>query len=188
MSSNNNAPNEFRENYSSSTFFVGDPSKITCCYCKAAHPSNQCKIVTEVSARKSILQQKNKYFNCLRAGHFIKNCQKDSKCYSCGGRHHISMCERKEFKNNSEHQSKVQKDQQQESCEGKETETPGSTAMLINNNSGHTLLQTAKTWLSSTVLTEKALMGRVMFDKKEKLKKKKLWSKRSEPRNIPYKF
>ena len=172
MSNKNNSEYEYSENFSASALHVGNNKsfKISCCYCKMAHPSNQCHTVTDVSARKSILQQKKKCFNCLRTGHIVKICQKDSKCYSCGGKHHISICEKKSYQGNStfRHQSKDQYKRNSQPYDHNNTEPPGftsnnSSTLLINNNSGHTLLQTAKAWISSP-MSENALMGRVLFD------------------------
>ena len=49
-------------------------------------------VVTDVQARKQILINKTRYFNCLGVGHVIQNCTKPQKCYICQGKHHISIC------------------------------------------------------------------------------------------------
>ena len=51
-----------------------DPTKITCASCRQDHPSNRCRVVTDVFARKKILQDKSKCYNCLKTGHSVKNC------------------------------------------------------------------------------------------------------------------
>ena len=40
-----------------------------CTYCKGTHPSVNCNVVTDISARKQILRQKGRCFRCLRTGH-----------------------------------------------------------------------------------------------------------------------
>ena len=37
-----------------------NPTKITCTYCRQNHPSNHCRVVTDVFAQKIILQDKSK--------------------------------------------------------------------------------------------------------------------------------
>ena len=109
------------------------------------HPSNQCHIVTEVGARKSILLQKKKCFNCLRVGYLVKSYYKESKCFTCGGKHHISICEKRAIQNRSNRNSIDQNNSKDQSIQNKQphdhkgTATPGSTALLINNNNGNTL-------------------------------------------------
>ena len=40
-----------------------DPTKITCASCRQDHPSNRCRVVTDVFARKKIQQDKSKCYN-----------------------------------------------------------------------------------------------------------------------------
>ena len=68
-------------------------SKITCTYCRQNHPSNCCRVVTDVFARKKILQDKSKCCNCLKTGHSVKNCTSQDRCFACKRKHHISICE-----------------------------------------------------------------------------------------------
>ena len=70
-------------------------SKITCTYCRQNHPSNRCRVVTDVFARKKILQDKSKCYNCLKTGHSVKNCTSQHRCFACKRKHHISICESK---------------------------------------------------------------------------------------------
>ena len=65
-------------NFSASSLHIGT-YKVTCSFCKMEHPSNKCHVVTDLSARKAILQEKRKCFNCLRTGHIVKNCSANSK-------------------------------------------------------------------------------------------------------------
>ena len=47
---------------------------ITCTFCEMNHSSNSCYIVTEISARKEILKNKNRCFNCSAfVRHIVKN-------------------------------------------------------------------------------------------------------------------
>ena len=48
------------------------------------------------------MKNKNRCFNCLAFGRTVKKCTKNSKCFTCNEKHHISICEKKlnESKNN----------------------------------------------------------------------------------------
>ena len=91
-------PNPALPLFSGSTLHLqaqkGQPktNQISCTYCKQNHPSNKCSVVTDVQARKQILINKTRCFNCLRVGHVVKNCTKPEKCYICQVKHHISIC------------------------------------------------------------------------------------------------
>ena len=63
-----------------------------CLFCNQLHFSSSCTKVTNPNARKAILKEKRRCFICLRGGHISKNCNSGSKCYTCRGRHHVSIC------------------------------------------------------------------------------------------------
>jgi len=67
-------------------------NSITCSYCKQAHTSNSCNVVTDVAARKKVLMRTGRCFICLRRGHISKECRSKGKCIKCNGLHHISIC------------------------------------------------------------------------------------------------
>ena len=109
------------------------------------HPSNKCHVVTDVVARKTVLQQRSKCFQCLRISHFARNCTTNSRCYICEGDHHISICERK--------------------CKSPKGEEENSyTSLLVNNYRGHTLLQIAEAEIFSTEQDKNHTRGRILFD------------------------
>ena len=72
-----------------------NPQKITCTYCRQNHPSNRYRVVTDVLARKKILQDKSKCYNCPKTGHSVKNCTSQHRCFACKRKHHISIWESK---------------------------------------------------------------------------------------------
>ena len=54
--------------------------------------------MTQVDARKQILRSSGRCFICLRKGHISRDCRSRSKCPKCGGRHHFSICLKREKK------------------------------------------------------------------------------------------
>ena len=48
--------------------------------------------VTDVLARKKILQEKSKCHNCVKTEHSVKNCTSHHCCFACKAKHHISIC------------------------------------------------------------------------------------------------
>ena len=50
-------------------------------------------ILTDVNSRKAILKSKGKSFVCLRSGHQASECKSTNKCYKCGSRRHLSICD-----------------------------------------------------------------------------------------------
>jgi hypothetical protein len=63
-----------------------------CCYCDQQHRPTDCSTVTQVDARKQLLQKAGRCFSCLRKGHLIKYCRSSSRCQMCQGKHHTSIC------------------------------------------------------------------------------------------------
>ena len=73
------------------TFFSGGESG--CCYCgEEGHAPVNCKKVVSVEDRKHVIKESKRCFNCLKRGHVGKDCRSSSKCASCKGRHHTSIC------------------------------------------------------------------------------------------------
>ena len=95
MSMNRPKPNFGPQPATASTLFLSNRNS-TCTYCKDGHSSNNCQVVTSISARKEFLEVKERCFNCLRVGHTGKNCPAENRCRNCPGRHHISICLRNE--------------------------------------------------------------------------------------------
>jgi len=64
-------------------------------YCLKNHASEDCKEVRDVKGRKTLIFRYARCFRCLNKGHRAKDCISDVKCKTCGGDHHISLCEGK---------------------------------------------------------------------------------------------
>ena len=52
-----------------------------------------CSTITEPKARRTILRGSSRCFVCLKAGHITPGCQSKAKCFNCGARHHVAICE-----------------------------------------------------------------------------------------------
>ena len=82
------------EQFTGSTLYSGGrKDDISCRYFRRGHPSSKCKVITDVKARKAILRNKAKCFVCLKSSHIARQCKSGMKCFKCGNRHHISICE-----------------------------------------------------------------------------------------------
>ena len=68
-------------------------SKLKCVFCEKPHYPDQCRIVTDPTQRKLILQEKKRCFNCTTTGHNANECKSKKKCYTCKGKHHTSICD-----------------------------------------------------------------------------------------------
>ncbi|XP_067214174.1 uncharacterized protein [Linepithema humile] len=71
------------------------PSKLLdCVFCKKEHASVKCERARKMSLdeKKSLLQQRNACFNCLKIGHHSRMCRSNPKCAMCSRRHVVIMC------------------------------------------------------------------------------------------------
>ena len=74
------------------TLFSGVYRGTGCCYCEQSHSPKDCRVVTQVEARRQILKKAGRCFMCLRAGHISKECHSKIRCSKCGKRHHNTIC------------------------------------------------------------------------------------------------
>ena len=65
----------------------GGNLKIQCVYCEGSHYSASCEKVTTSEARKKILGEAGRCFNCLYKGHNARDCTNQRRCRHCSGRH-----------------------------------------------------------------------------------------------------
>ena len=54
---------------------TSNSSSTRCIYCDQNHPSISCSVVTDVNARKEVLQRNGRCFVCTRKYHISKQCQ-----------------------------------------------------------------------------------------------------------------
>ena len=83
-----------RSPHTAAALVTGTTPGLSCCYCHQGHSATNCRVVTQVEARRKILRNTSRCFSCLRKGHIGRDCRSRSKCGRCNGRHHISICER----------------------------------------------------------------------------------------------
>ena len=66
-----------------------------CIYCDSdEHKSVDCKTVTTLNDRRSILKEKRVCFNCTGFGHRAADCPSKG-CQYCNAKHHSSVCDKK---------------------------------------------------------------------------------------------
>ena len=61
-------------------------------FCKQLHPTASCH-VTNKAARTECLKKQGHCFACLKRNHLMRDCPSNMTCFSCSGRHHISLCD-----------------------------------------------------------------------------------------------
>ncbi|XP_028408229.1 uncharacterized protein LOC114530813 [Dendronephthya gigantea] len=100
-----------------------------CAFCMGKHSHENCKRVTDLKERKTIIRKFGRCFKCLEKGHCARDCRTGSKCKNCKGGHHTAMCEAKMSRRNEEEPA------QDETEAGQET-----TCTLVESNSRIALL------------------------------------------------
>ena len=78
--------------YPTAAALFSNNSSPACSYCDQPHSSSSCQTITDLGRRKQILMKSGRCFVCLKKGHISKDCRSSRGCYSCGKRHHTSLC------------------------------------------------------------------------------------------------
>ena len=138
-----------------------------CTYCQKPHSSSECRTVTNIATRKQILRRDGCCYNCLRKNHTVRVCESPGKCFSCGRRHHVSICEenKPKFKSFSAAKSSKRREEKPESSTSDEKQEEGS--KVTNNYVGidnSVLLQTAQVGLINPNATGDGVQVRLVFD------------------------
>ena len=82
----------FKQLLSSYALYAGsEDCTLHCVFCKKNQVSYS--TITEPKARRTILRGSGGCFLCLKAGHITPGCQSKAKCFNCGARHHVAICE-----------------------------------------------------------------------------------------------
>ncbi len=145
-----------------------------CCYCQQGHPANDCKVVTRVEDRRQKLRNFGRCFNCLKKGHIGRECRASAGCSRCRGRHHTSLCS----KRNNEADSGLSPGGTTEGPSGAKASTeggprlnpdaptfpaPGTTSLWVNTKRA-VLLQTARTEVFNPAMPQSSLEVRIVLD------------------------
>ena len=83
-----------------SSFHTGSEFiKSNCVFCSGNnHNSDRCAKVTDPSARKQIIFQKNLCYICMSPKHKTSKCNPNYICKKCNGRHYVSICQKGSLK------------------------------------------------------------------------------------------
>ena len=77
-----------------------------CVFCnRLGHKERNCYFIKNAYERKRVLQIEDRCFVCLKGGHNSNDCRSNFYCFSCKGRHHVSICCEQE--ENSEDKSEL---------------------------------------------------------------------------------
>ena len=68
---------------------------VYCAFCEQGHLSSLCTVVTDVNVRKEALCKTGRCYVYLRKGHISRDCLSTGSCSKCRGRHHNTVCPRK---------------------------------------------------------------------------------------------
>lgn len=130
-----------------------------CVFCEQPHSPITCSSVPAIDARKRILRNSGRCFNCLRKNHLSRNCRSTSKCKRCNGRHHTSICE-KEQRGSASLARPIDLNPEATSFEP-EPKTP----LMVCTGQGQTiLLQTARAVIYNPLKSKQTLEVRCLFD------------------------
>ena len=66
---------------------------VNCTYCRQVHSSVNCKIVSDIRARKNLLRRQGRCFICLRCNHLAKKLHFNQSVSKLLERHHVSIYE-----------------------------------------------------------------------------------------------
>ena len=95
--------NEYKPPHTAATLVSGMTAP--CCYCNQMHVPTNCYTVTTVEARRQSLLETGRCFLCLRRSHIGRDCKSTSRCRTCNGCHHTSICHRSPARNVDDHRT-----------------------------------------------------------------------------------
>ena len=148
----------------------GRTNNLYCAFCNQAHQSTMCPIITDPRVRREALKRAEKCYNCLRPGHLSRSCQSKATCFTCGLRHHSSICSQnmmgKGIAQASSTNAMIPLSPQPGAGLPSNTENNQSkpvTTAFINQKSG-VLLQTASAAICRPDKPEASVQARILFD------------------------
>ena len=76
------------------SFHAGATSQLKnpkCIFCKGAHSTTKCDVITEQPKRMELVKREKLCYNCL-GHHKVSQCLSKGRCKHCKGRHHTTLC------------------------------------------------------------------------------------------------
>jgi len=123
-----------------------------------------CSTITEPKARRNILRRSGRCFVCPKAGQLTPGCQSKAKCFDCGARHHVAICEnpQKPVQPSSSGAESASLSRSETSQE--RSRDVGTSTMHVGSNNNSVLLQTAQAFVSRPDNQETGKYTQVIFD------------------------
>ena len=154
----------FKQPLSSSALYAGsEECTLQCVFCKKNHKSITCSTITEPKARRTILRRSGRCFVCLKAGHITPGCQSKAKCFNCGARHHVAICEKTLRSLSTLVVQELRISSGSETSQEKSRDVVTS-AVHVGSNNNSVLLQTAQALVSRPDNQETGMYTQVICD------------------------
>lgn len=146
---------------------VSNNTEVKCVYCGQKHASHSCTVVTDVSVRKDVLRKAGRCYVCLRKNHVSKNCRSGSNCRVCRGRHHTTICTRRNNSQTTVHSTTNQNRGESNltsATSGPDDTQNDTTSNMYAGTQSSVLLQTAKLQLFNVSTPETCIIARAVLD------------------------
>ena len=151
-----------------SAFVSTTTGSSVCVFCEQSHAPITCRSVPTADARKRILRNSGRCFNCLRKNHLSRNCRSTSKCKRCNGRHHTSICakepEQETPKKQEERSPSLAKPLDPEATAFEPKVDPETPSLVCSAHGKAILLQTARAVIFNPLNPKQTLEVRFLFD------------------------
>ena len=146
---------------SASSLFSKSDSKPTCTYCKQPHSSNDCETVPIAQAQRDILKKTGRCYVCLRKDRLSR--ESNVNFFTCGGRHHVSICESNLLKTGTSKQ--CAKPEQRENVHPDQPKPDHSQLTMFISSATPILLQIAQAIIYKLGSIEKGAKARIVHHK-----------------------
>ena len=126
--------------------------------------SFSCSTITEPKARRTILRRSGRCFVCLKAGHITPGCQSKAKCFNCGARHHVAICENPQKPVQPRSSGAESASLSTSEISQERSRDVGTSTMHVGSNNDSVLLKTAQAFVSRPDNQETGKYTQVIFD------------------------
>ena len=111
------------------------PPQPRCAFCNGTHRSVDCRKVLTLKLRSDVASEKRLCFNCLKAGHIVRECLSRFRCTLCHNKHHTALHPTDKDQGDPQEKSNAVRLEQSEDVTSTVTLTPAS-----QRNMGGTVL------------------------------------------------